>query len=178
MPLPGPTYGQLRWAYRGARKQWRRVPKPVRFASNFVPGLGGIKLGTQGYRMYRGGRALRSSRRMTAGKKRMLGYADTAKDVIFLAAGPTVTGYWHRKKSKGGSSSKSSQQNGGRKWGKQSHPPWAQASESRERTPARRRSRRNTFFRRSTQSKKWSSAPYCAIHKRRHWCWYTRKNKK
>ena len=77
-----------------------------------------------------------------------------------------------RSKSKGGSSSKSSQQNGGRKVGTQSTPPWA---------PSRRLGRTKSGST-AKRGRRWSTTraprpPYCPVHKSRHWCWFTRKNK-
>lgn len=76
-----------------------------------------------------------------------------------------------RSKSKGGSSSKSSQQNGGRKWGKQSHPPWAQSGKL-----GSKRGKAKRGFRAGGKARA-SRPPYCPVHKRRHWCWFTSKRK-
>ena len=49
------------------------------------------------------------------------------------------------------------------------------ASESRKRTPARRRSRSDSSKPRAPQGWMKRSGPYCSVHKRSHWCKFTRK---
>ena len=49
------------------------------------------------------------------------------------------------------------------------------ASESRKRTPARRQSRSDSSKPRAPQGWMKRSGPYCSVHKRSHWCKFTRK---
>ena len=49
------------------------------------------------------------------------------------------------------------------------------ASESRKRTPARRRSRSDSSKPRAPQGWMKRAGPYCSVHKKSHWCRFTRK---
>ncbi len=173
-------------AYRWTRKGWSKVPPKVRFATNFIPGIGGVKAGTYGYRVYRGGKALRVPKKVAEGKKQMLWFGDTAKDVGFMLAGPTIVAggsyiwdkrpsprHWKRGPgtSRGRSSSSSSQQNGGR-W--RSYTPTIPSAQSGKLGPKGGKAKRG--FRAGGKARV-SRQPYCPVHKRRHWCWFTRKNK-
>ena len=148
-----------RWVlvgYRKGRKYWRRAPKGVKYASYLVPGLGQVRYGVQGARMFHGARLFRSRKRARSAA-RYIG-REVGRDIA--VGGSLATGYYLYRKSRGGRFRQRSSQHVRRTGG-----PSAQKTR-RAQALLRRGSAKRGRVRRK---------PWCWKHKRRHWCRYTRK---
>ncbi len=118
---------------------------------DFIPGVGPIMKVKTGYKLYKAGKA---------------GYRSRFAWATVQGAGDAATVAALYQISRGGSSTKSSQQYGG--------PSWHQ-SPSTMRVPPK--GRRTVQARKGSQnfSRRRRRAPYCRVHKKAHWCFYTRK---
>lgn len=147
----------IKRAYRAGRKYWRRAPRSVKFASYFVPGFGQVRYGVQGARMVHGARLFKSKSRA----KEAARYIRRSMGTDIAIGGSVAGAYYLYKKSRRKSSTKSSQQYGG-----PSSAPWSpQAIISRGSAPGAAR----------TKQRGRERLPWCRVHRKRHWCKYTRK---
>ncbi len=147
-----------KWArvYQGGKWVWRKSPvglsprKRLFSPVDFIPGVGPVRKGQKAWKYRKYPRK--------AAKWAGSGAVDLAGDVWKYRT-------YRKYKSSGKSSTKSSQQYGG------SH----SAPSSSRRGPAKQR--RTVQARKGSEnfSRRRRRAPYCRVHKKAHWCFYTRK---
>ncbi len=146
--------------FRSVKTKWTKLPRSVRIASNFIPGVGPVRYGVRTFRLVRGGRVLKSTRKVKGA------FVYLAREVaVDLLMGATLAGgiyYYSKRKSRSKSRGREHTERSARVAG-----PLGTRKSMRGPSAQKKITRRSRRSRRRRQ--------YCRKHKRYDFCYFYAK---